>query len=161
MSENKLAFVSFQPSNEQFTAFLPVEELISSQMDLAEVLNEASLIYGHSVTKMRSLVAEIESLRLNHELVPARKIWQLGDAIFELKDNLEKLSLQIDGLYSHLIRDLCVKRKWLEKVVIFRRYLPNQGVIPELLNWGRCEKGTRRVAEGLLKGMYVSGSQQQ
>ena len=154
MSENKLAFVSFQPSDERFTAFLPIEELISSQMDLAEVLNEASLIYGHSVTKMRSLVTEIESLRLNHKLVPARKIWQLGDAIFELKDNLEKLSLQIDGLYNHLVRDLHVKRKWLEKVVIFRRYLPNQEVIPELLNWGRCEKGTRRIAENIQKGLY-------
>lgn len=161
MTESRLAFVSFQPNDKQFTAFLPIEELISSQTDLAEVLNKASFIYGRSVTKMRSLVAEIDNLRLNHKLVPARKIWQLGDAIFELKDNLEKLSLQIDGLYDHLVRDLRVKRKWLEKVVIFRRYLPSEDIIPELLNWGRCEKGTRRVAESLLKGLYVSGSQQQ
>lgn len=160
MSEKKVAFVSFQPNDERFTAFLPIEELISSQVDLAEVLNEASFIYGQSVTKMRSLVREIESLRLNHKLVPARKIWQLGDAIFELKGNLEKLSLQTDGLYDHLVRDLLVKRKRLEKVVIFRRYLPKQDVIPESLNWGRCEKGTRRVAESLLKGLYANGGRQ-
>lgn len=160
MTESRLAFVSFQPNNDQFTAFLPLEELISSQTDLAEVLNKAALVYGHSVKKMRSLIAEIEGLRITHKLVPARKIWQLGDAIFELKDNLEKYSLQVDGLYDHLVRDLRVKRKWLEKVVIFRRYLPSQDIIPQSLNWGRCEKGTRRVAEGLLRGLYASGNQQ-
>lgn len=161
MTESRLAFVSFQPSNNQFTAFLPIEELISSQTDLAEVLNKAAFIYGQSIKKMRSLIAEIEGLRINHKTVSARTIWHLGDAIFELKDNLEKCSLQIDGLYDHLVRDLCVKRKWLEKVVIFRRYLPSQDVVPESLNWGRCEKGTRRVAEGLLKGLYASGSQKE
>lgn len=158
MTGNNLAFVSFEPDKEQFTAFLPMEELISSEMEPADVLKKATHVYERSIMKMRSLVVEIESFRLNHKLLPARKIWQLGDAIFELRDDLEKLSLQIDGLYDHLVRDLGVKRKWLEKVVILRRYLPQQDAIPESLNWGRCEKGTRRVAERLQKGLPLNES---
>jgi hypothetical protein len=102
---------------------------------------------------MRIFIKEIQALRNNRKLLPAFKIWQLGNAIFELQHNLNKLFLQLDGLYDHLVRDLGVKRKWLEKVIIFRRYLPDENAIPQSLNWGRCEKGTRLVAEKLRKGL--------
>jgi len=68
-------------------------------------------------------------------------------------DALAELSLEIDDVYKHLVRDLGAKRKWLEKAIIFRRYLPTQDLIPQSLNWGRCEKGTRRVAERLRDGL--------
>ena len=152
MSMSSLTFVSFKPDNGQFVALLPMEQLISSELEPEDIVKQAAQVYKHSITKMRCLVAEIQSIRIDSKFLPARKVWQLGDAIFELKDNLEKLSLQIDGLYDHLIRDLDVKRKWLEKVIILRRYLPQKDAIPESLNWGRCEKGTRRVAERLQKG---------
>lgn len=148
---DKLAFVSFEPRDGQFVAFLSMEELISGERDPESVLQEATKLYGRSITKMRFLIAEIQGFRDNHKLLPARKIWQLGDAIFKLREGLQSLSLQLDGLYDHLVRDLGIKRKWLEKVVIFRRYLPEEDAIPESLNWGRCEKGTRRVAERLRK----------
>ena len=149
MTGEKLAFVSFEPSNRQFRAFLPMEELISSDNDPEPTLRKAAEVYEHSIIKMRNLVKEIQDFRDNRKLLPARKVWQLGDAVFELQDNLNRLSLQLDGLYDHLVRDLGVKRKWLEKVIIFRRYLPDENAIPQSLNWGRCEKGTRRAAEKL------------
>ena len=105
---------------------------------------------------MRSVVREIEAYRRSHTPTPARKIWELGDAIFKLNEELERVSLQIDGLYEHLVRDLTVKRKWLEKVIIFRRHLPDDNLIPESLNWGRCEKGTRKVAERLRVGQPLA-----
>lgn len=145
----KLAFVSFEPSNRQFRAFLPMEELILSDNDPEPTLRKAAEVYEHSIAKMRNLVKEIQNFRDNRKLLPARKVWQLGDAIFELQHNLSKLSLQLDSLYDHLVRDLGMKRKWLEKVIIFRRYLPDENAIPQSLNWGRCEKGTRRAAEKL------------
>jgi uncharacterized protein YjiS (DUF1127 family) len=149
VTREKLAFVSFEPNSGQFRAFLPMEELISSDNDLEPALRKAAEVYEHSLIKMRNLVREIQTFRDNHKLLPARKVWQLGDAVFELQDNLNRLSLQLDGLYDHLVRDIGVKRKWLEKVIIFRRYLPDENAIPQSLNWGRCEKGTRRVAEKL------------
>lgn len=149
MTGEKLAFVSFEPSNRQFRAFLPMEELILSDNDPEPTLRKAAEVYEHSIAKMRNLVKEIQNFRDNRKLLPARKVWQLGDAIFELQHNLSKLSLQLDSLYDHLVRDLGMKRKWLEKVIIFRRYLPDENAIPQSLNWGRCEKGTRRAAEKL------------
>lgn len=151
MTRDRLAFVSFEPSNERFRAFLPMEELISGDDDPELKLKKAVQVYERSIVKMRNLVKEIQNFRDNRKLLPARKVWQLGDAIFELQHDLNKLSLQLDGLYDHLVRDLSVKRKWLEKVIIFRRYLPDENAIPQSLNWGRCEKGTRQAAEKLRK----------
>jgi len=149
----KLAFVSFEPSGGQFRAFLLLEELISNDNDPDLMLKKAAEVYEHSIATMRNLVKEIQIFRDNRKPLPARKIWHLGDAVFELQDKLNRLSLQLNGLYDHLVRDLGVKRKWLEKVIIFRRYLPNENAIPQSLNWGRCEKGTRRAAEKI-RGDY-------
>lgn len=149
MTKDRLAFVSFEPSNELFRAFLPMEELISGDDDLELRLKKAVQVYQRSIIKMRNLIQEIQNLRDNHKLLPARKVWHLGDDVFQLQHELSKLSLQLDGLYDHLIRDLGVKRKWLEKAIIFRRYLPDENAVPQSLNWGRCEKGTRKAAEKL------------
>jgi hypothetical protein len=130
-----------------------MEELISSEKDPEIVLEKAARVYENWVMRMRSLIVEIENFRVNRKIIPARKIWQLGDAIFRLIEDLKSLSLQIDGVYDHLMRDLGVKRMWLEKVIIFRRYLPEQDVIPESLNWGRCRNEPRRAAEKLRKGL--------
>ena len=156
MSKNDLILVSFKPNEEHFMAFLLIEQFLSSERDLEPVLKEASQSYEHSIKRMRCAVDEINTIRNERKLLPARTIWKLGNLIFDLVKNLESLSLQIDGLYDHLVRDLNVKRKWLEKVIIFRRYLPNQFAIPESLNWGRCEKGTRRAAEKLREGMNLN-----
>ena len=131
-----------------------MEDVILGDDDPEVKLERAAAVYQRSITKMRELVKEIRSFRDERKPLPARKVWQLGDAIFELQHKLGELSLQVDGLYDHLVRDLGVKRKWLEKVIILRRYLPDENAIPQSLNWGRCEKGTRRVAQRLRKG-YV------
>ena len=153
MTENKLSFVYFEPRNGQFRTFLTMEKVITGQEDPEVFLNQVAELYGQAVKRMCSLVAEIQDMRTHRKLVPARKVWEVGDAIFKLGEDLEKFSLQVDGLYDHLVRDLGVKRKWLEKVIIFRRYLPEQKAIPDSLNWGRCEKGTRRIAEQIRGGM--------
>ena len=151
MTSDKLAFVAFEPRM-QFVAFLSMEGVLSNERQPEVLLRKAAGMYERSITTMRSLTAELQASRAEHKLIPARKIWQLGDCIFQLGDGLAALSLQLDDTYEHLVRDLGVKRKWLEKVVIFRRYLPKESLIPESLNWGRCEKGTRRVAERLRDG---------
>ena len=156
MTKNALGFVWFEPHDGQFRAFLTMEDIITGREDPEVLLNQVAGLYEQAVKGMRSLVAEIQDMRTDRKLVPARKVWQVGDAIFILGKELEKFSLQVDGLYDHLVRDLGVKRKWLEKVVIFRRYLPEQEAIPDSLNWGRCEKGTRRIAEQIRGGMLHS-----
>ena len=150
MSAEKLAFVRIEPSDDGFTASVTVDGLFVLKRDPETVLRRAAEIYQGHIKAMRDVVSEIESLRRSHRLVPARRIWELGDGVFRLRSALEKLSLEVDDLYGHLLRDLGVKRKWLEKVIILRRHVPNRKMIPAALNWGRCEKGTRRVAEELV-----------
>ncbi len=157
MTPDKLAFMSFEPNEGHFEAFISVDGLLSHgrEGDPEPLLKEAAHLYETYTGKMRQVMAEIRAHRAARKLVPARKIWQLGNIIFELTGDLASLSFQVNDLYVHLARDLGAKRKWLEKVIIFRRYLPDEEAIPPSLNWGRCEKGTRRIAERLLRGLPV------
>jgi len=156
MSESELIFVSFQRDKEKHNAFIPMQEFLSSNKDIELLLDKATKLYSNTIAIMNTLVEEINEYRSNHKLLPARKIWVLGDCIFKLVIELGNLSFQIDGLYEHLERDLAVKRKRLVKVIIFRRYIQEIDSIPESLNWGKCEKGTRRKAELIQKGLFNS-----
>lgn len=156
MKNKKLIFVSFKPINGKFRGYLSIEVALSSEIEPEILLQKATKIYENALTKMAFFISEIKNSRVNHTLVAARKIWQLGNVIFTLRDELEEIGLEIDGIYDHLTRELDVKRKWLEKVIILRRYLPDINLIPESLSWGRCEKGTRRKAERLRSGLPVS-----
>ncbi len=149
----QLLFVSFQPRGEGFTGLLPMEAALSVVDDPESVLRKAAAAYSRYIRRMRALVGEIESVRASRRPIPARMLWDLGDLIFRLTKTLAGLSLQVDDLYTHLVRDIGIPRKRLEKIVILRRYVPRKTLIPKDLNWGRCEKGTRAVAERLSKGL--------
>ena len=152
LTQNQQILVSFEPNDGNFRGYLSLQGLLLLEQDPEIVLTAACNEYQRSVEAMRSLVADIKSLRQSRTLIPARKVWCLGHAIFNLLDSLDQLSLRIDGLYGHLVRDLDAKQKWLEKVVTLRRYVAEEDLIPESLNWGRCEKGTRKVAQGISEG---------
>jgi hypothetical protein len=126
-----------------------MEALADDSWNPDTALHRAILLYQDGLGVMHSLLTDIKRFRHERRPIPARKVWELGQAIFELRQGLASLSLQMDGLYAHLERDLDVKRKWLEKVVILRRYVTSQETIPDGLAWGDCEKGTKRVALSL------------
>ena len=149
MSNVYVVFSKVQDSD--YLASVSMNDFLSSGKDLEPILKRAARIYGAAIEQMTLAIVDIRSYKkTKKKFLPARHIWELGDQIFILISNLEALGLQFDRLYEHLERDLNVKRKWLEKVIILRRYLPDINMIPESLNWGKCEKGTRRVAEQLL-----------
>ncbi len=149
VSTDDLTFVSFDPRDRGFVASMPLEGLDSLNGDPEVLLREVGIVYEYYIGVMRSKTANLDSFRKCRIPIPAGQVWDLGDVIFALREDLRRSSFELDGLYRHLARDLGVKQKWLEKVVIFRRYLPSKEYIPDSLNWGRCEKGTRRVAESL------------
>ncbi len=155
----KPPFVSFQPRNRNFLAFLQLSDLDSIDGDLEQLLCAASETYSLSIEAMRRQIAGIQVFRDNRIPIPARKIWKLGDSIFHVQCDLRQSNIELDGLYDHLERDLGLKRKWLEKVITFRRYIPNVDIIPTSLSWGQCEKGTKRVAEELTKKYKSPGLQ--
>ena len=151
--EKKLIFVSFKNDNDKYNSYIDVDSFLSTGDDIELIMKKAASIYNNMIIKMKNKINEIAEYRRKRCPLPTRKIWELGDIIFKLVEDLKELSLQIDGIYSHLERDLNVKRKWLEKVIILRRYVPEEAMIPEYLNWSKCEKGTRRVSEQIKNGI--------
>jgi len=156
MISNKPALVSFEPDKGTFRGYLSIEVVLGSEKRPEILLQKAIRIYENALTQMAAIIFDIKNSKKNRTRVAARKIWQLGNFIFRLLDELKEIDLEIDGIYDHLSRDLGVKKKWLEKVIIFRRYIPDVNIIPKSLNWGRLEKGTRRKADRLRKGLALS-----
>lgn len=157
VTHRQMTFVSFEPTGNGFTALLSMADMLRMEFDMERAMSRAAAAYTSTLSTMRGICSEIEALRAERTLIPARQVWLLGDVIFQLRSELSSLSLQIDDLYRHLTRDLGVKRKWLEKVTIFRRHIPDIAFVPKELNWGRCTHGTRRVAEALRKAGRGAG----
>ena len=155
MRSRNLAFVTMERRDNSFAAFLALEDLLLIVSDPEPTLQRAAELYEHAIVTMRSLIAEMQSYKAHRKPIPARIMWKLGDAIFQLKEELEALFLQLNGTYEHLARDLGVKREWLKKPVIFRRYLPKEDLIPESLSWRRCRDTVRKTAERLCKGLSL------
>ena len=148
---SELIFVSFKRELGKPTAYVPVDYLLSGDKDMETILKMASDLYERFFIKVQAALAEINDYRTKHILLPARSVWRLGNVIFEFVNSLSNQNLQIDGLYEHMERDFKINRKWLVKVIILRRYIPTESHIPETINWGHFEKGTRRKAEELMR----------
>ena len=131
---------------------IPMEQLDSLGEHPELLLKKASGIYAQAVEEMRRFLSEMADLKAKRQPVPARIVWELGDIIFSLSYRLRQASLELDDLYAHLTRDLGVKRMWLEKVVILRRYIEMQDSIPETLKWGQFYSAPKKTAMSLLKG---------
>ena len=125
MSNKKLTFVNFSPENDHFTVSFSLDGFWSMDGDPNAILEKARRAYSTAINEMQRMVLEIETYREKRKPIPARKIWHLGDKIYKLKVAMENLSLEINDLYAHLVRDLGVKRKWLEKVIILKTQLPH------------------------------------
>lgn len=151
MNKNDFPFVSFEPTQNNFKAYLSLDGFILKEQNYEKKIQKAVKVYEEAVNKMRIIIADMNQFKQKYRRLPAQKVWSLGDEIFQLIDDLTKLSLQIDGLYAHLTRDLGSKRKWLEKVIIFRRYMPDKKPILESMNWSKFEKGTRKVTVELYR----------
>lgn len=155
MKPKKLAFITIEPDKSKFIAYLSMDDSLLMEKDPAIISEIAVIIYKDTINNMASIIDNMKEYKKNRRPIPARVVWKFADYIFKLKLMLEAIELQINGLYGHIGRDLELKRKWLEKVVVFRRYLPKESLIPESLNWGKFEKGTRRKAERLRNGLSV------
>lgn len=144
--------VSFQPDNGEFIAHVPLRNPILMDGDSELWLRKAGSQYSESIQLMRGQLEEMNEIKKGRKSLPARKMWEFGNSIFSLVKIMERMSFHINGLYDHLTRDLEVKRMWLQKVVIFRRYIPNQKSIPVSVPWGRCSASPRKTAKAILQG---------
>ena len=151
------ALVAFEPRDTGFISAVPVEHIncLGERPDL--LWQGACEIYGCSIGAMRGLLADLVDLKRKRTPIPARKMWELGDAVLALVGDLEQNSMEPDGLNDHLARELGIKGKRLGTIVTFRRHLPDLELIPESLRWSQCEKQARKVAEELKSAQPVAG----
>ena len=108
---SQLTFISFETTQQGIKASLSMQGMIDIDGDLEIVVNRAVDIYKDSLSEMKNLLQEREKFQEVRKRIPARLIWQIGDAVFRLNDNLSKNNFQIDNTYHHLVRDLGVNRK--------------------------------------------------
>lgn len=130
-----------------FIAYICLDSIDAIPENAEAILLAAAKEYTKSITALRKAMDKIANCRNSHQITPARLVWDVGNQVFRLVENLRKLSLEIDGLYDHLQRDVGPKRKWIEKAIILRRFIANRRQIPATLNWGYFEKGTKRKAQ--------------
>ncbi len=144
-----LAAVALEPRNEGFVASVPIAQL-ERLGDKPEVsLQIACDAYTRAVETMREVLADLDYYKSNRIRIPARKVWELGDAVFVLGAEMGGNFMEVDGLNDHLVRDLGINVKRMGTILTFRRNLPDKEVIPETLGWSQCEKQARKVAEEL------------
>lgn len=146
------SFISFQPLGDNFRSLVSLEDAFKKDIVWQDISDRAANIYLKKISLMKAEIESIKETKKIKHAINARQMWTLGNYIFELIDDLEKLQLQIDGVYDHLERDLSVKRKWLEKVVILRRYVTTLEIIPKDLKWSLFEHSIKNKVEQLIRG---------
>lgn len=143
------ALIVLEPRDEGFVSSVPIAQL-ERLGDKPEVsLRVACDAYGRAIGAMREVMGDIDQLKSRRIPIPARKMWELGDAVVNLGVELEEHSMELDGVNDHLVRDLGINGKRMGTIVTFRRHLPDKELIPESLGWSQCEKQARKVAEKL------------
>ncbi|MDE2780278.1 MAG: hypothetical protein OXI91_11470 [Chloroflexota bacterium] len=143
------AMIALEARGEGFIASVPLAQLERLGERPEECLQIACNAYRRAVEAMRDVQADIEQLKSKRTPIPARKMWELGDAVVNLCSELEEGSMELDSLNDHLVRDLGINAKRMGTIVTFRRHLPDKELIPETLGWSQCEKQARKVAEEL------------
>lgn len=143
------ALVAVEPRAEGFVSSVSLAQLDRLGDKPESALNLACAAYGRAMAAMRQSLADIDEIKSKRTPIPARKMWELGDAIVNLGAELEQGNMELDGLNEHLVRDLGINAKRMGTIVTFRRHLPEVELIPESLGWSQCEKKARKVAEEL------------
>jgi len=77
-------FISFIVKDNDFQAFISVQGIVELEGDLELITNNAIEIYKYALNRLNILIIEKNNLVINHDKVPARLIWNIGNEIFLL-----------------------------------------------------------------------------
>ena len=103
---SQLTFISFETTQKGIEASLSMQGIIDIDGDIETVVHQAVDIYKATLSETKELLQRREKLKEDRKKVPARLIWQIGDAIFRLIDDLSCINLQIDNTYSDVVKTL-------------------------------------------------------
>jgi hypothetical protein len=126
--------------------FLPINDSFIAAISAAAGLDpgfEPSVKAGRAASRAYAKSVASIAKAYRTKPLPARSGWDIGDAMFKLRDQLHEIELEVDDLYAHLERDAHVPRKRLEKFAVVRRYIKSRSLIDRALNWSHFEHGTK------------------
>ena len=144
-------FVSFEKKRGGFVGYLSMESLSNDEMDHKQVILDAVNTYSNFVRYANRKIHDLEREKKQRSYIRARSIWQLGNRIVRLVNDLKIMDLEIDDLYAHLTRDLDKTRTWLSRVITFRTYMDNQKDIPKEAKWSQFVESPRKNVEHMKK----------
>jgi len=146
---NVKIFISFIPIGFSYHATVPLTQVAEGRSIDETDIEDAVRIYTQSIRAIKKSLSVLQKSRLSNGRIPARLVWDVGNEIINLVRKLDTCGFIVDGLYSHLVRDLEKKYDWIRRVVRFRRHLEHRSCIPKDLNWGKCKDSPMRIAKDL------------
>lgn len=142
------SFISFEPSGLKFDGFLSITA-INDKVNTEKLASNASRIYQKGIQLLKLILNKINIDKIENKSAHAKYMWQFGDTVYKIKNHLGVLGLEVDDMYAHITRDVVVKKRWLQKVIIFRRYISDGSIIPKNSRWTYFEENTKKKAISL------------
>jgi len=144
MIEDKRIGIIFQQTQAGIIASLALNDLNETTKDVDTLLNEATKIYSSATINMKKILDKNRKLRSKNKEIPARLMWDLGDSIFKLVDELRNKNLILENIYDNLTRDINTSSGTLKRVLSLRRCIHDRESLPENLNWGSLKGAPRK-----------------
>jgi hypothetical protein len=151
MTDDKEIGIIFQKTQIGIVPSLALDDLNKTSKDVNTLLEEAVKIYNYATSCMKIILNENRKLRKENKKVPARLMWDLGDSIFKMVNDLKEKDLILENLYENLTRDINTSPSTIKRVIALRRCIEDRDLIPEDLNWGLIKDSPRKIYEKLLQ----------
>lgn len=114
--------------------------------DLKNKLEKAARIYEKHIKIIKKLLIIRDNFKSTKNVLTSRFMWMMGDKIFVMIDELDKIGITIDCLYDNLTRDLNISRTTLKRLISLRRYFNNINELPPKLCWSKIKDAPKKYS---------------
>ncbi len=139
-------WVYFLKSGNGYLASTSLDKFEAASDNTKDLLIKAGKIYEKYIKKMSGLYRERDLLKAKHKVIKPALMWEIGDGIFSMLEELNKLGISVEDLYGSLSRDLNISRTTIKRLISLRRYFKSKNEIPAGLSWGKIKDAPKRYS---------------
>jgi len=143
MNNNKIR-VNFISRGNRYLASISFTDFEAFNKDLKTRLDKAGKIYEKHLKKIKGLLKTRNNLKLKNKILTARFMWQIGNEIFLVIEELNNNGFIVDDLYEDLTRDLNVSRTTIKRLISLRRYFKDIRELPPRLGWSKIKDAPKK-----------------
>lgn len=152
---DRYASVAFKKRGGAFRGSVPMGDLILLTNGPAETIHVVTIIYQNALADIKRWQKEASELRKSKTPLTVRKVWELGDVLHQLNNDLAEQGCRIENLYDHLERHADISPKRASSFVTLRRYVPDAELIPEDLHWNKILKTVKTASLAIADGCLL------